>query len=232
MSERIQTDAIEQIESLILNEDNDPITGLTDILITIRSVATGYFLDFDDMTLKNSAWTTRQETMTELDSTNAPGVYYYSYDTSTVTNITANDTHQIYVDQDPGIDSKSTPQNGELKIGQYADYIDKSIAGVETKVDMAIVDIAGVETKVDTAIVDIAAIPDGVWDELSTEHVDANSMGFVMKLVKAMVQSDMEQINNQWIIYDPDSGLPWLTFSTLDRNGNPTNVSVYKRELI
>ena len=58
------------------------ITGLTDVLLTIRRDSDDYYLDFDDATFKVSGWTTRQQAMGEKNSTYSPGVYFYNWITA------------------------------------------------------------------------------------------------------------------------------------------------------
>jgi len=125
---RIQTDATERIEAYVHGSDMSALTGKTDILISIRRTSDGYWYDFDDDTFKTSGWTERREQMTETDSTNAPGTYHYDFDTSAITNETANDTYMIRVEQSPGSDAVNVPQYGEIKVGQYVDYIDDAIS--------------------------------------------------------------------------------------------------------
>lgn len=197
---RIQTDSTERTEILALDEDSQPITGLTDLLLSIRRISDEYYYDFDDDTFKNSGWTTRQEALSEIDSTNSPGEYYYDFDTSAITNATANDTYELRVDQDPGEDVKNVPQTGEIKVGQYVDNIDIPISKV--------------------------------WDEALLDHVGVDSMGFVMKLIKAFVYGRKTQNGNQFTIYDPDTDLPWIVFNTRDIDGNPTDINIYDAELV
>lgn len=208
---RIQTDASERIEILALDETNSPITGVTDLLLTIRSADTGYYLDFADMTMKGSGWTTRLQTLTELDATNEPGVYYYVFNTSLIINPIEDDTYYLRVDQSPGTTVKNLPQVGELKVGQYIDYID---------------------TEISNAGIGIAAnVADAVWDELFSDHEDENTMGYIMKLIRALVTAEMEQdpVANEWIIKDPDTGVPWIRFDTTNSSGDPASVAIYKR---
>jgi hypothetical protein len=135
---RIQTGSIERIEALALNASLVPLTGLTDLLISIRRISDGYFFDFNDLTFKNAGWTTRRLAMTEISSTNAPGEYYYSFNTGTITNPTSNDTYEIRVEQFPGTTAKNMPQVGEIKVGQFVDKIDASISSTETNILAAI----------------------------------------------------------------------------------------------
>lgn len=124
-SVRIQTGATERIEALILDGSLVPLTGKTDILVSIRRVSDGFFYDFNDDTFKAAGWTTRQQAMTEIDATNAPGEYRYDFDTSAVTNSATDDTYEVRVDQSPGTDAKNVPQVGEIKVGQLVDEIFK-----------------------------------------------------------------------------------------------------------
>jgi len=196
---RIQTGQTERVEVLALDKDAIPLTSLVDLLLSIRR-GDGYYYDFDDDTFKNSGWTTRQIALSEIDSTNSPGEYYYDFDTSAITNPTADDTYQIRAEQDPGTTVKNMPQTGEIKVGQYVDNID-----IKTS---------------------------AVWDEAFASHVANDSMGFVMRLIKAFVKGNKTQSSNQFIINDPETDLPWLTFNTKDVDGNPADVAVYDVELV
>ncbi len=57
------------------------VTGSTNIRVDIRR-DDGLFFDFADSTFKSSGWTTRQATATEVSSTNAPGSYRTTVDTT------------------------------------------------------------------------------------------------------------------------------------------------------
>ena len=43
--------------------------------VAVRRASSGDWLDFNDNTFKSSAWTTRQQTLSEVDATNAPGYF-------------------------------------------------------------------------------------------------------------------------------------------------------------
>lgn len=58
------------------------VTGSSNIRVDIRRDTDGYFLDFNDSTFKASGWTTRQATPSEVSSTNAPGAYRTTVDTT------------------------------------------------------------------------------------------------------------------------------------------------------
>lgn len=129
-SVRIQTGDTERIEALILDGSLTPLTGLTDILISIRRVSDGYWLDFNDYIFKSSGWAFRQTAMTETDSTNDPGTYHYDFNTGGITNPTADDTYQVRVDQSPGTDAGNVPLTGEIKVGQVLDDIEEVRTGL------------------------------------------------------------------------------------------------------
>ena len=130
----IPTGATERIEVLVLDGTLAELTGKTDILISIRRISDGFWYDFSDDTFKNTGWTTRQQVMTETDSTNDPGIYHYSFDTSAITNKTADDTYMIRTEQSPGTDAKNLPQIGEIKEGQWVDDILDGITDLDTDV--------------------------------------------------------------------------------------------------
>jgi len=121
----IQTGDTEFINVLILDGLLVPLTGKTDILVSIRRVSDDFFLDFDDYTFKSSGWTARRSAMSEIDAINAPGEYQENFDTSVIVNAVADDTYEIYVEQFPGTDAKNLPQVGEIKVGGYVDEIFK-----------------------------------------------------------------------------------------------------------
>lgn len=125
---RIQTDAVERIEFIALDSSMDPVTGKTDLLLQIRRISDGWYLDFNDMTFKGSGWTTRQTPLTETNATNDPGAYHYDLDTSAITNATTDAVYECRVDQSPGTDVVNLPATGEIKVGEYVNDIDVAIS--------------------------------------------------------------------------------------------------------
>jgi hypothetical protein len=108
----IQNGQTERIEVLALDAAGNPITGLSDVLLTIRRISDDYYLDFNDNTFKASGWTTRQKVMTELDATNDAGIYYYDFDTSGF----SDDTYQLRASS---ATATNDPWAGELRVGGY-----------------------------------------------------------------------------------------------------------------
>ncbi len=89
----------ERVEILALNASLGALTGLTDLLVSIRRTSDGYWYDFADDTFKNAGWTTRQIAMAEVSAVTAAGEYYHDFDTSAITNPTDADIYEVRVDQ-------------------------------------------------------------------------------------------------------------------------------------
>lgn len=106
---RIPTDDTERIIVYALDGRRRPVTGLTDLLLSIwrKSGGTSEWLDFNDYTFKTSGWTTRQLALTERDATLSPGIYYVNFDTSSIVSPVADDTYYLEVDQYPGASIES-----------------------------------------------------------------------------------------------------------------------------
>lgn len=121
-SVRIQSGATERIESLI-TVAGSPATGLGDVLLAIRRVVDGYFLDFDDGAFKGSGWAEREHVMTEVSAATAPGWYQYTWDT------TGQDEGQ-YSATVTSASGDNVPQVGELHVGEYVDHLDSDISAL------------------------------------------------------------------------------------------------------
>lgn len=136
MIERYQTDETIPIEVLALDASLDPLTGLTDLLLSIRRKSDDFFYDFNDDTFKSTGWTTRQQALSEISAANAPGEYGHDWDTSAITNAVDDDTYMIRVDQSPGTNAANMPQTGEIILGQYVDDIDAAVSSRATQADI------------------------------------------------------------------------------------------------
>jgi hypothetical protein len=99
-----------------VNANGEMLTGKTDILLSLVNPTNGYWYDFNDDTFKASGWTTRQVAMSETDSTNAPGMYHYDFDTNSMPIITNYDVFHVLVEQSPGTDVKNVPQIGRMEV--------------------------------------------------------------------------------------------------------------------
>jgi hypothetical protein len=73
-----------------------------------------------------------------------------------------------------------------------------------------------------------------IWNALHDDYNTPGSVGWILsKALRAMVEGKAVQENNQWIIYDPDDpNIPLVTFNTFDKDNNPADVMVYKREKV
>lgn len=122
---RIQSNQSEEIRVTALDSNGDFLTGLgtvsgtNPVLIEIQRNSDGFYFDFNDLTFKNSGWTTRQEQMTEVNATYSPGTYYYIFSTI------AEDVYYFRVTCD---DASNSPWEGELKVGEFVDFIDVAIS--------------------------------------------------------------------------------------------------------
>jgi hypothetical protein len=164
---RIQNGQTERIEVLALDSNGSSITGLSDVLLSIRRISDGYWLDFDDNTFKNSGWTTRQQAMTEIDAANDAGKYKYDFDTSGY----ADDTYQMRAES---ASASNFPQIGELKVGGYTDNLDIAISTRSSHNDPdpnGYID-AAISSRSSHAVADI-------WNSISTDHEGVtNSFGY------------------------------------------------------
>lgn len=155
---RIQTGDTERIEVMVLSNDLTPLTGKTDILLSIRRVSDEEWFDFDagELDFKSVGWVAQTVAMTETDATLAPGNYHYDFDTSTIDGPNADDTYQVHVDQSPGTDAANMPQTGEIKVGHFVDDIDQSLVQMEDNIRGADDDdLQDLSVQLDTAQTDL-----------------------------------------------------------------------------
>lgn len=130
MTKHIQTGDTDRIATEALHSGNpaSPITGLATVQLLIWRDSDGQFYDFNDDTFKAAAHTDIDQQMTQFDATNVPGVYYYDFDTSAITNaVAAGDTYHFWI-KETSTTAKNVPQQGELSVGQWMDDIDAAIS--------------------------------------------------------------------------------------------------------
>lgn len=83
MSERYANGATIRIHSdALVNASGVPQAGLVDVVVKIQRSSDGFFLDFSDNTFKAGGHVAITAAMTELDGTEAPGFYFYDFDSS------------------------------------------------------------------------------------------------------------------------------------------------------
>jgi hypothetical protein len=246
---RIQTGKTERIEALVLDGSLNPLTGKTDILLSIRRGSDGLWFDFADLTFKAAGWTTRQQAMTEVSATNDPGAYGYAFNTATITNPSPDDTYFARVDQSPGTDAANLPATGELKVGDFVDDIDSAISSRapadEYDTEMARLDVAvssrapADEYDVEMARLDVAVSSRAPADEYDVEmarlDVAVSSRAVAGEYTATMAQiaadtafaKDIEGgrwhlTGGQMIFYKADNVTEVARFNIiLDGNDNP-----------
>jgi hypothetical protein len=159
----VATGVVEPIEALIVDVNNNALTGLTDIKIDCRRKSDGKLLDWNDFTFKSSGWTQRQLALTETDATNEAGWYRYSFNMGSIVSPIADDVYTITVRQTSLTTAKNVPQTGTIRTGVYVDTIaskldvtvgSRAAAGAE----MALVDNAITAAKVATDAIDADAL--------------------------------------------------------------------------
>jgi hypothetical protein len=145
-SVRIQTGDKEPIEVLIVDAARQTLTGLTNIKLRIRRTSDDFFFDWSDNAFKAPASVvTMLQLLAEVDAANAPGRYHLNkaghirgFDTSTIFNPTTDDTYEATVLQDGTPQSAANvPQVGEIKVGDFLDFIDAAISDAATPADVA-----------------------------------------------------------------------------------------------
>lgn len=122
---RIQTGDTEPILFLVLQPNGQAATGLTTIRLRIQRLSDSLLFDFADSTFKAVGHTTLDATMTELDATNAPGIYILvgGFDTNAITNASTDDSYLLIPKQTIG--NNVLPFPSTLDVGQWADDIGK-----------------------------------------------------------------------------------------------------------
>jgi hypothetical protein len=120
---------------LVVDGDGEPITGLTNVKVRVRRLSDNWHFDWSDQSFKANP-TTLLHQLVEINSLNSPGEYHLDtaphskgFNTSAITNKVANDTYVATVVQDGGTeDADNLPAIGEIKEGQFADFIDQAIS--------------------------------------------------------------------------------------------------------
>lgn len=120
-STRIQNGQTERIEVLALDSSGNPVNSISNILLGIRRISDDQWLDFNDNTFKSSGWSSRQVIMAEFDTSNDLGKYRYTFNSSGF----SDDTYQLRSDS---TSASNFPQIGELKVGNFVDFLDTFIS--------------------------------------------------------------------------------------------------------
>lgn len=141
---RIQTDQTEPITALIVDTNNAPLTGLSDIKIRIRRRSDGLYFDWSDNTFKTpTAVSQMLETLDAVNDTYSPGEYHLDttdhvdgFDTSKIANAADDDVYIVTAIQDGGTNAANVPQIGEIKEGDFVDNLDQPISDNATPAEV------------------------------------------------------------------------------------------------
>lgn len=128
-SVRIKTGEKEPIVVLIVDQNGDPLTGLSNIEIKVRRGSDGFYLDWSDNVFKASP-TQLLEALEEISATFSPGEYQLNtpthvdgLDTSTFVQLVDEEQYFVTCVQDGADTASNVPQIGEIKVGGFVDDI-------------------------------------------------------------------------------------------------------------
>lgn len=132
---RIQTGATEPIEVLIVDAFRQPLVGLTNVKVKIRRLSDNLFFDWSTNGFSASPAQLLQ-TLVEVDAVRFPGEYRLDsfphvkgFNTGAIVNQVADDTYRVTVVQDGTPQSAANvPQIGEIKEGDFVDWLDQAIS--------------------------------------------------------------------------------------------------------
>ncbi len=125
-SVRIKAGDREPIVAYLTDTAGAAVTGATDCEISIWRRSDEFFYDWSDETFKSRATVSDlQKPLTEVDATGAPGMYNLDtaphakgWDTSQITNVTADDTYVVQFFETTGSDFVIPPPI-EIKVDQW-----------------------------------------------------------------------------------------------------------------
>ena len=181
MSNWYPTHAVIPIVALALDIASVPITGLTNLYISIRRTSDDMWLDFSDHTFKPAGWVVRQTPMEEISASLAPGLYRHRFDTDNY----APDTYCTTVQQIPPtvftqtlVDELSVGTAGYLTTEEVTASVWDSTQGasVINNITQLGVDIAGIP----------AAAAAQVWDALQADYHATGSFGDLVRRIVAL----------------------------------------------
>lgn len=140
---RIQTGATEPIEVLIVNALREPIVDLTNVKVKVRRISDGLLFDWTDNSFKASPGQLLQA-LVQINKVSFPGEYRLDssphvkgFNTSAITNPNVDDTYRVTVVQDGSPqNAANVPQIGEIKEGDFIDWIDQAISDNATPAEV------------------------------------------------------------------------------------------------
>jgi hypothetical protein len=133
-----QTGAVESVfVGPIVGTSGTPLVGLTDISLSIFRASDKKFLDWSTMAFSATP-TTLYQAMTELDSTQAPGIYYLDINTSSFVGTNADDHYMVAISQQGPGSAKNALQMGEFRIGTIVDKVEANLTASVASVPAAL----------------------------------------------------------------------------------------------
>lgn len=179
---------------LTVNEiDTGGVNGLTSI-VAVRRVVDGFYLDFNDNTFKSSAWTTRQQTMTQPSTSNSPGVYQLIWNSSLSVSALGDYVAEYQI----------TTVGSEQVASDNVAFV----SDIKAVVDAILVDTNEMQGKLPTNNI----MGSSVKDDQDT----------VIKLIKQFFVNKLELSDGDvenWVIFDDDDVTPLLKSNVTDKNG-------------
>ena len=142
---RIQTGDIEPVEIFVLDVFGQPLAGLSNLRLHIRRRSDDFFFDWNDNTFKTpTALVQQQVTLSEIDPTFDPGRYKLAagthsngFDTSAIVNANPDDVYFLTVNQvGAPQNAGNVPQIGEIKVGDYVDFLDQVVSDCAAPADV------------------------------------------------------------------------------------------------
>lgn len=122
-----KTNAVETVVvGPIVDSTGAALTGLTNIKAAVIRASDKHFLDWSNHTFTATP-VTEYQTLTELDSTRAPGVYYLDIDTSLFVSPVAKDKYFVYVSQQGASNAVNALQMGEFRVGTIVDAVEANL---------------------------------------------------------------------------------------------------------
>lgn len=182
--------------------DGSPMTGVTDLYVTIQRPSDGFWWDFNDNTFKAvDSVVQRRHVLTEVDATRAPGQYRYLW--------TVPDLSQIYevtVEQTPGTSVKNMPLVGSISSFDYTQVatsvLDEPLSGHTVPGSLA---------------TEVAAIY-AARLSLAEHAVISDDMVMVRKALFNRLELAEGDTNN-WVLYDDDKTTPLFKWHVRDKDG-------------
>jgi len=194
MTTQIQLNDTEKLLVTAIDADGNFLTGLSDVLLTIKRKSDGAYLDFSDNTFKTLGLVNVSVVMAETDVALFPGSYFYDFDTTGL-------PVDTYFMRATSVTAANMPQEGDLQVVnlnlQLAD-ISTVVDNNNTTVTQAVADISIVDSKLDATSADVTTvIAQGVSTDTKVSAIatDVDSVALQVAAVESEVDGTKIQID-------------------------------------